>query len=312
MNDTSLISPAYTNTLDQLTAIENMDDGYSQHVKHFVKWCRAQDLEVCEDTVHDYFVYLNTEAGYVKKGAWVPYTAGTIRIKRSVIKKRIRQLLKDAPLDDQIRLDRVLSELDHFGETAAPKINSIAVTKDMIISPLEVEQILAKATKRISLMIKFLLATGCRVAELTGARVGRCEKQGRFVNILVKGKGSKDRTVKIRTELYDQIRDTYRGEEFLFETEGCYFKGKWHGPQQYDKIYITTQISKLGRKVLNRKISAHCLRHTFATRMIERFPSKIDAISKYLGHSSVSITLDLYCHTQLSDDDLDFIAEVTI
>ena len=30
----------------------------------------------------------------------------------------------------------------------------------------------------------------------------------------------------------------------------------------------------------------------------------IDALSKDLGHSSVSITLDLYCHNELSDDEI--------
>jgi len=30
----------------------------------------------------------------------------------------------------------------------------------------------------------------------------------------------------------------------------------------------------------------------------------IDALSRYLEHSSVSITLDLYCHNELSDDEI--------
>ena len=294
MNNTSLIGPHYTKTLDQLAVIENMDDGYTQHAKDFVNWCRAGNLDVTEDTVHDYFVYLNQRHDLAN---------GTKRIKRQVVKKRIRQLLELAPLDDQIRLDRVLANLDKFGDTRAPKINSIAVGSDKILSPLEVEQVIAASTKRIGLMIKFMLSTGCRVGELTGALVGDCEEQGRFYKIRVVGKGNKERHVKIRAELHEQIRETFRGEEYLFEGIQA---------QQYNKIYVTKQIATLGRKVLNRKISAHCLRHTFATRMIERFPGKIEAISKYLGHSSVAITLDLYCHSTLSDDDLDFIAESTV
>ena len=294
MNNTSLIGPHYTKTLDQLAVIENMDDGYTQHAKDFVNWCRAGNLDVTEDTVHDYFVYLNQRHDLAN---------GTKRIKRQVVKKRIRQLLELAPLDDQIRLDRVLANLDKFGDTRAPKINSIAVGSDKILSPLEVEQVIAASTKRIGLMIKFMLSTGCRVGEMCGALLGDCKEQGRFYKIRVVGKGNKERYVKFRTELYGQIRETFRGEEYLFEGTRA---------QKYDETYITTQISKLGRKVLNRRISAHSCRHTFATRMIERFPGKIDAISKYLGHSSVSITLDLYCHTLLTDDDLDFIAEVTI
>ena len=37
----------------------------------------------------------------------------------------------------------------------------------------------------------------------------------------------------------------------------------------------------------------------------------IDALSRYLEHSSVSITLDLYCHNKLSDDEIyQHIAEI--
>ena len=38
--------------------------------------------------------------------------------------------------------------------------------------------------------------------------------------------------------------------------------------------------------------------------MVQQYPGKLDAVSLYLGHSSTSITLDMYVHTQLSDDEL--------
>lgn len=42
-------------------------------------------------------------------------------------------------------------------------------------------------------------------------------------------------------------------------------------------------------------LTPHCLRHTFATRAIERGmnPKTLQAI---LGHSTLSMTMDLYCH----------------
>lgn len=45
-------------------------------------------------------------------------------------------------------------------------------------------------------------------------------------------------------------------------------------------------------------ITFHCLRHTFATRALENdIPAKV--VSELLGHSSISITLDLYSHVFL-------------
>ncbi len=50
--------------------------------------------------------------------------------------------------------------------------------------------------------------------------------------------------------------------------------------------------------MLNRDISAHKLRHSFATIKIAK-TGKIKAVSEYLGHSSTSITLDMYVHEEL-------------
>ena len=43
----------------------------------------------------------------------------------------------------------------------------------------------------------------------------------------------------------------------------------------------------------------HTIRHTFATRAIENdMPVKV--VSEILGHSSVQLTMDLYCHPSIS------------
>ena len=51
-------------------------------------------------------------------------------------------------------------------------------------------------------------------------------------------------------------------------------------------------------------------RHSSATRKVRAYPGKLDAVSRYLGHSSVSITLSLYCHTELSSDEVFGMEEV--
>jgi site-specific recombinase XerC len=64
-----------------------------------------------------------------------------------------------------------------------------------------------------------------------------------------------------------------------------------------------SQIAKLGQRRLNRRISAHTFWHSLATRKIKE-TRKIQAVSEYLGHSSVATTLSLYCHDELSVEDL--------
>ena len=46
------------------------------------------------------------------------------------------------------------------------------------------------------------------------------------------------------------------------------------------------------------KANFHCLRHTFATRCVEK-DFEIKSLSEILGHSSVKITLDKYVHISM-------------
>ena len=47
------------------------------------------------------------------------------------------------------------------------------------------------------------------------------------------------------------------------------------------------------------KMTPHCLRHTFATRAIEQGVNP-KVLQKILGHGTIAMTMDLYCH--VTDD----------
>ena len=55
---------------------------------------------------------------------------------------------------------------------------------------------------------------------------------------------------------------------------------------------------KILQKSRIQEANYHALRHTFATRAIERGVN-VKTLSDILGHSQVQITMDLYCHTSL-------------
>lgn len=63
--------------------------------------------------------------------------------------------------------------------------------------------------------------------------------------------------------------------------------------RNYYKKFITEQVG------LNHCIKFHGLRHTFATRLVES-GAEITAVSKIMGHSDVSITMNLYVHPTTS------------
>lgn len=272
-----------TNTSYQLQQLSQIKDNYTAQCKHWIKWVTGNNKEINSETIREYFLFLDN-AGYKAK---------SINVMRQAVKKRVRQLFNNADTEFKMKLEHTLKEIDQ--EIKKPKVNSETVEIDKVLSKQEYKDILNKCrSNRQRAFIMFLFQTGCRVNELTGITLSDCNDQGEYIKISVTGKGKKERAVRIDTDLFNFVQRTFQGKTYLFET----------GPgKRYQNDYISKQIKKIG-VLIGRKISAHSLRHSFATNMIKTYPEKIDSISKYMGHSDISITLNMYHHTQLSNSEL--------
>lgn len=279
----------------QLQHIKQIKDNYTYQCRHWIKWIEENNKEI--DSILEYFQHLDVAEHETRndEGEIVmsKYSAKSVNVMRQAVKKRLRQLYKNLGTDEKIRLEAGLKEIDQ--ECKPPKINSEQIETDKVLSKQDYKDILNKCrSDRQKTFIMFLFVTGCRVNELTGIELSDCSNQGDFIKVSVMGKGKKERSVRIDTDLYNYIVKTYQGRKYLFETA----TGK-----RYQNDYISKQIKKIG-VLIGRKISAHSLRHSFATNMIKAYPAQIQAVSKYMGHSDVSITLNMYVHTQLSNDEL--------
>lgn len=260
-------------------------DSYGEHLKHFARYVEDHGGEVSFETVRDYYRDLNAE----------PCAANTKRIRRHAVKARLRAALRDGmDFNKAAQFREALSRLDKDSETKAPKVQSAAVGSDKVIRRDEYDRLMAAASYRDELLLSFLWTTGCRVSELTGILLARCEVKGKTVHVPVIGKGNKERVLRIRVSLFDAIRAEFHGTVYLFETAGG---------RPFSRVYVSTRIHRLALEVLGRRLGAHSLRHSFATRQIRR-TNKIQAVSSYLGHSSTAITMGFYVHEQLDDDEL--------
>jgi len=132
------------------------------------------------------------------------------------------------------------------------------------------------------------------VSEMLGIKTRNIKIEGEIARIRIMGKGKKERILVIPLILLESIKATFNGERFLFATSTGH---------PYNRSYVTSQIKKIGKKILHRSISSHTLRHSFATRMIQQ-TRKVQAVSQYLGHSSSAITLDMYVHEELTTEEL--------
>lgn len=144
-------------------------------------------------------------------------------------------------------------------------------------------------------MLETLYGCGLRVSELTALKISDLFFEEGFIKIT--GKGNKQRFVPIGnlTQKYIQIyKDTMRihlnikkgFEDTLFLNR----RGN-----QLTRAMIFTIIKDLATKIeLNKNISPHTLRHSFATHLLEN-GADLRSIQLMLGHESITTT-EIYVH----------------
>lgn len=103
---------------------------------------------------------------------------------------------------------------------------------------------------------------------------------------VVQGKGKKDRYTILSQKTLEMLRLHYklhRPVHFLFEAQGK--KGKYLSVQTLNTI-VKDCAAKAG---INKRVSFHTLRHSFATHLLEQGVN-IRLIQQFLGHTSLKTT----------------------
>jgi site-specific recombinase XerD len=146
--------------------------------------------------------------------------------------------------------------------------------------------------KKISLIIQMLAMTGLRISEFINIKnsdIIDFDEENKTIK--VKGKGNKERTIYIDNNFLNEIKNIYpEKNDYLFYT----IRGN-----KYDRKVLWGQINKLFRQKINKDVHPHLLRHFFATYKINVEKQDIKAVSKFLGHSDIAITLNFYVDTAL-------------
>ena len=130
---------------------------------------------------------------------------------------------------------------------------------------------------------------------MRNVRLSGCEPKNGYVTIPLMGKGKKERSVYIPTELDSKIREAYQGQVYLFETSGG---------RRLRRNNVWLQVRKSGKRAGYPALHPHMLRHSRATDMLLNKEISLKAVSRYLGHSSTAITSDLYVHDQVDPHEL--------
>jgi integrase/recombinase XerD len=149
--------------------------------------------------------------------------------------------------------------------------------------------------ERNKAMLETLYGCGLRVSELVSLKISDLFFDEGFIKIT--GKGNKDRFVPIANStkkfilLYkDNVRTTVAVKKEFTDT---LFLNRRGG--QLTRAMVFTIINNLASKInLNKKISPHTFRHSFATHLLEN-GADLRSIQLMLGHESITTT-EIYLH----------------
>ncbi|MBQ2590735.1 MAG: site-specific tyrosine recombinase XerD [Paludibacteraceae bacterium] len=178
-----------------------------------------------------------------------------------------------------------------------PKIGSYlpqVLSVDEIDSMEDCIDMSKKEGHRNRAIIETLYGSGLRVSELVNIQLSNIYFDEEYMKVT--GKGDKERLVPLSKESVKQIKDwlIYRNElEIKKGYEDFLFLNRRGAP--LTRVMIFTIIKDLASKAgIEKNISPHTFRHTFATHLLEGGANLRD-IQQLLGHESI-LTTEIYTH----------------
>jgi integrase/recombinase XerD len=256
---------------------ERTIESYGRDLTQYAEFLGERDKEIDQASPDDIRAYL---AG----GAWRPSTRAR---KAAAIRSFYRrQVLTGSMTSDPTR------------SLAAPRLES---NLPLTLTVEEVERLLSrpKATPaglRDRALLETLYGAGLRASEALGLRLQDVDLEVGFVRAI--GKGDKERVVPLGRMAVDALR--------IYNERGRPFLGG-AGTLKAPELFLNNRGRRLSRQGLHAiikryareaglsdQVSAHTLRHSFATHLLEG-GADLRAVQEMLGHADLSTT-QIYTH----------------
>ncbi len=144
-------------------------------------------------------------------------------------------------------------------------------------------------------IIETLYSCGLRVSELVNLKISNLHFEEGY--IMVFGKGKKERIVPISNKAIKEVNLYFEHNRRKLTIEKKYedilFLNR--NGRQLTRVMIFTIVKRLAAKIgLNKNVSPHTFRHSFATHMVEG-GADLRAVQEMLGHESI-LTTEIYTH----------------
>lgn len=154
---------------------------------------------------------------------------------------------------------------------------------------------LVKAIKQpvVKVIVQTMFYTGGRISEMIHLKIEDVDIKNRMLHI-IEGKGKKNRDVPINDKLLTILK------RYLKKTRAA-DSDRFFAIERTGKIsgsYVNRIIKEAAHEIgLEKEVSAHVLRHSFGTNLLEKGVSVV-SIQKLLGHANLSVT-SRYLHQDM-------------
>jgi len=145
---------------------------------------------------------------------------------------------------------------------------------------------------KYKIILSLAFGSGMRVSEITTLKIENIISSEYKIKVI--GKGKKERFVPLPKYTLSLLRSYYKQKK-MDNKEGYFFIGNKNREYIHPdtiKLYFRKKRTQYG---IDKDITFHCLRHTFATQYIKA-GSNIWELKSILGHSSIQST-SIYLHT---------------
>jgi integrase len=271
-----------TNFFESLSTL--VPERYKYTGRQFISFLKTNNLGLSLEALEDW------KQNLLQSGA----KASTINLKLLVGKLIAKAALTHDTTITAQNKETVITAINNIKglKVKRPDVGNKILTEVEIINFLNMVEIIKP---EMALMIEFLWRTGLRVSEMLQIRPQSCQMlTNDTIQITLIGKGSSERKVYIKSDFYKVLRDYFKGHEFLFQR---------NNKRPRSRSFVSMNIKRLAVKCLGRhNLSAHSLRHSFATHGLEKGRS-LQWVSQSLGHSDIQTTSRYYAHITVKADD---------
>lgn len=258
----------------------NTREAYCRDVKRFLEYSEENHLEVGALTLNDFHRF-----------TWTLSDLGISERSMARVLSGVRSFFHFLQLDGYIEKNPVENlQSPAFGKHL-PEVLSL----EEVDAVLDAVDLAHRDGQRDRAMIEILYSCGLRVSELCQLRLSDLYLNEGYLRVL--GKGNKQRLVPVSPRAVEELQRWFverdKIEPKMGEEDYVFISASRR--QRLSRITVFHNLRLYAERAgINKNISPHTLRHTFATHLLEG-GANLRAIQMLLGHESIATT-DIYMH----------------